>query len=805
MATEVVKLVNAYRVRLAVHVLSVLETGREISQSYDNLLFFLPTEIPKRDRNKRIADELMKEKRTYVQLKLRHREVVKNETTYQVIDAHVLADAGYPADAEYPELTMRCRVRKFATKEIAEEVQDLRGQLSDAHFDRVVDRALRQSTAQRLTSSLMRRIRKSKSLNPVKNCGGSRVPHVCLSSLFCDVSQTRTEDGKASCFRRLLTDDTVSPKRGESSPKKDEASPKDDDSASDGDPEREGSHVSSGLQNAVVNFYALSTHSRVIDDYLTGSDQDLEALFQKDFRSSFPESIIHGKAPSLPEAVSMIDEAIDESVGLPEDTWVCCDIDDEEAGRLRTRTYLKASSDVAGSLKRSKERAKRIFFKLPAGTRCLFVDPNTYILPKETLVHVGPRKIAFENAEASCASLTEASFDECGRELDALRSSLRGPTGSEQLAGSSAGSGPKEARVKKKKRIMPLTNAASIDADGVAVCMLSKAVVHPPPNLDLWSQWLRRGKLFVHRKYTKDGDSRLWDDPGLHNVVLLPPKDLVETEWGKASLVEASLKLLMAVKECKSNFKFVCIVSDDAMPVKMFDDAINEFSHGECDAQLSYMREQLEEQHVQFVSEMVEWGRDNGHAKNWWCTNEHGGRPHSQWMILSMEAVRVLTERAQEIKRASNDYDTLVTGFNDYTLGELGNFSDDSFLHVDRHHLESAVSKKDLTEDDAKMLGLSLSQLRWYQFRHQTSVHNHFAPDEIIFGMFLSSSRSRIKDKVVMTEKLDRYNRAHAAVQSYRKLLEAGAQKTIFARKVRSLTSAERSLFKEFCLPNTSS
>jgi len=108
----------------------------------------------------------------------------------------------------------------------------------------------------------------------------------------------------------------------------------------------------------------------------------------------------------------------------------------------------------------------------------------------------------------------------------------------------------------------------------VAILMLSKSAT-APLNLAVWAKWLhetgRKGsKIIIHGKHP-------WQlSPEMRSlgIIRMPAQMEVATEWGRASLVEASMRMLVLATKVSASmggFSHYMLVSEDTVPLKRLD------------------------------------------------------------------------------------------------------------------------------------------------------------------------------------------------------------------------------------------
>ena len=152
--------------------------------------------------------------------------------------------------------------------------------------------------------------------------------------------------------------------------------------------------------------------------------------------------------------------------------------------------------------------------------------------------------------------------------------------------------------------------------DPVAILMLSKSET-VPPNLAVWAKWLAEtgrvgSKIFIHGKHP-------WELPPemrKAGMVRLGEKMEVKTEWGEASLVEASMRMLVLATMASKQYGFshYMLVSDDTVPLKRLD-AIGV----EDESQVVGMDQS--ENHTQLLAmrdALAAWEINNPSVDNWW-------------------------------------------------------------------------------------------------------------------------------------------------------------------------------------------
>ena len=234
----------------------------------------------------------------------------------------------------------------------------------------------------------------------------------------------------------------------------------------------------------------------------------------------------------------------------------------------------------------------------------------------------------------------------------------------------------------------------------LAVCMLS-ALRDGPPNLSLWSDWIgTHGKIFINGKYD-------WSIPETIRNAVRIPNEIRDTRWSSPECVLATMAMLETALADECQFEHLALVSDDSIPLRPIPllrkdhcyiapmESCNVTVQHEALARAIYVWQLRQMGQNWWVHEFADRdpeavcpqlaadqmkGLWNGTFRGegifnlpYYLSASKKHAPHSQWLILSRKASKVLALNMELVRRMSTDYDRLMSCVQTSTHDHIAN------------------------------------------------------------------------------------------------------------------------------------
>lgn len=257
----------------------------------------------------------------------------------------------------------------------------------------------------------------------------------------------------------------------------------------------------------------------------------------------------------------------------------------------------------------------------------------------------------------------------------------------------------------------PFDEEEAMDKEPIAILMLCK-YKDGPTNLGIWHEWLTKSgrpgsMLFIHgKKFSADerehpelaGRHAPWTVPSEYkdSIVRINPGMEEETKWAKASLVTATLRLLIStIPEYQDKkFSHFALVSSDSVPLKPARE-VGQYGIGSLNGKLSGMmpsttvRDYEDEEHAsqhQAVRLAIRGCENEPRLKdNWWIRNSKFSdgdlNVYSQFWVMAYPDALWLARNAGAVTQMAEDFDALIDcAVNKGTIIRKNIFATDEFV-----------------------------------------------------------------------------------------------------------------------------